>query len=333
MVVTENDLLTQEIICILEEQLKKDYKEGNTKRDAHPKGLGLLKAEFKVIDSLPEELNVGIFEPGKVYSTLIRFSSGGNKVKSDKSKDLRGMAIKLIGVKGEKYSRDEKYTQDFILLTMPTMPIGTLPLFRDVIYYALKKKNPFMLLYKFIEKGNLKSIKDIIVNRKNQTSPLDVRYWSTTPYMYGNRVVKYSVIPKSEYRSQMPKVLTKEYLSDNMQKHLSEYEAIFDFVVQFQLNEKEMPINDSSIEWDEKKSPFIKVAEIIIPKQNFRTEEREKLEENLSFSPGHSLLEHQPIGDINIARSRIYRELSKFRHMRNKKELIEPTEDDYNKLI
>ena len=37
MVVTENDLLTQEIICILEEQLKKDYKEGNTKRDAHPK--------------------------------------------------------------------------------------------------------------------------------------------------------------------------------------------------------------------------------------------------------------------------------------------------------
>ena len=63
----------------------------------------------------------------------------------------------------------------------------------------------------------------------------------------------------------MPKVLTKEYLSDNMQKHLSEYEAIFDFVVQFQLNEKEMPINDSSIEWDEKKSPFIKVAEIIIP--------------------------------------------------------------------
>ena len=65
MVVTENDLLTQEIICILEEQLKKDYKEGNTKRDAHPKGLGLLKSEFKVIDSLPEELNVGIFEPGK----------------------------------------------------------------------------------------------------------------------------------------------------------------------------------------------------------------------------------------------------------------------------
>ena len=32
--------------------------------------------------------------------------------------------------------------------------------------------------------------------------------------MYGNRVVKYSVIPKSKYKSQMPKVLTKEYLSD-----------------------------------------------------------------------------------------------------------------------
>ena len=56
------------------------------------------------------------------------------------------MAIKLIGVKGEKYSRDEKYTQDFILLTMPTMPIGTLPLFRDVIYCFKKEES----IYAFI---------------------------------------------------------------------------------------------------------------------------------------------------------------------------------------
>lgn len=332
MVVDKNELLTQEIINILKEQLKKDYEKGNTKRDAHPKGLGLVKAYFKVDDNLPKELNVGIFKPGKTYSALIRFSSGGTKVKSDKSKDIRGMAIKLIDIKGEKYSKDEKYTQDFIFLTIPTMPIGTLQLFRDAIYYNVKTKNPVMFLYKFITTGNLSSIKDVLKARCNQTSPLDVRYWSTTPYMYGNRTVKYSIIPKNKYKSELPKKLSDNYLSENMQNHLNKEEARFDFVVQFQTNEKEMPINDASIEWDENKSPFIKVAEIIIPKQNFNTSERKYLEENLSFSPGHSLLEHQPVGDINIARNEIYKKLSRFRHERNNILLIEPTESDFKNL-
>lgn len=333
MVVTENELLTQEIICILEEKLRNDYKKGETKRDAHPKGLGLLKASFNIIEDLPEELNTGVFKAGNTYSTLIRFSSGGNKVKSDKSKDIRGMAIKLIDIKGEKYSRDEKYTQDFVLLTIPTMPIGTLKLFRDAIYYVVKKKNPIMFLYKLVKTGNLKTVKSLMEGRQNQTSPLDVRYWSTTPYMYGNKIVKYSVVPRSEYKSELPKPLTAEYLSENMQKHLSQEDAIFDFLVQFQLNEKEMPSNDSSIEWDEGRSPFIKVAEIIIPKQDFKTSERVHIGENLSFSPGHALMEHKPTGDINIARARIYRELSRFRHGRNKEPLIEPTEYDFKNLI
>lgn len=333
MVVTENELLTQEIICILEEKLRTDYKKGETKRDAHPKGLGLVKAYFNVVEDLPEELNVGIFKPGEKYSAFIRFSSGGNKIKSDKTKDIRGMAIKIVDIKGKKYSIDEKYTQDFVLLTIPNMPIGTLSLFRDAIYYILKKKNPVMFLYKFMKTGNLKSIKQLIEARQNQTSPLDVRYWSTTPYMYGGNVVKYSVIPRSKYKSSLPKKLNENYLSDNMQKHLEEDVAIFDFAIQFQLNEKEMPTNDASVEWDEGRSPFIKIAEVIIPKQKFKTDEREKIEENLSFSPGHALLEHQPVGDINIARARIYKELSRFRHGRNKEPLIEPTENDFNNLL
>ena len=332
MVVTENELLTQEIICILEEKLKKDYEKGETKRDAHPKGLGLVKAYFSICDDLPKDLRVGVFQPGKTYYTFIRFSSSGNKVKSDKIKDIRGMAIKLIGVKGDKYSRDEKYTQDFVLLSIPNMPIGTLSLFRDVIYYMIKKKNPIPFIYKLIKTGNTKIIKELLEGRKNQTSPLDIRYWSTTPYMYGDRVVKYSVIPKSEYKSSLPKKLTKDYLSENMQRHLEREDAVFDFLIQFQTDDKEMPINDSSIEWNEERAPFIKVAEIVIPKQIFKNSERNEIGENLSFSPGHTLLEHAPVGDINIARARIYRELSRFRHGRNKESMIEPTEDDFKSL-
>ena len=46
---TEIELIN-EMQSILQNKMEKDYEKGNTKRDAHPKCLGLLKADFKVLD-------------------------------------------------------------------------------------------------------------------------------------------------------------------------------------------------------------------------------------------------------------------------------------------
>lgn len=328
----DRDLMTKEIVYILKEKLLKDYEKGNTKRGAHPKQLGLVKGYFNVIENLDQNLQTDLLKPGMNYPCFIRFSSGGNKVKSDKSKDIRGISIKLIDVKSKKYSKDESNTQDFIMLTIKTMPVANLKIFRDAMYYIIKKKNPVTLLYRLIKEKRLSLIKEILKNRKNQTSPLDVSYFSTTPYAYKNKAIKYCVVPKSTYKSEFPEKLTQNYLTENMQKHLLHSDAVFDFLVQFQTNKNEMPVNDASVNWDESKSQFIKVAEIVIPKQNIKTKQRFELGENLSFSPGHSTIDHRPLGDINIARAEIYSELSKFRHVRNKKILIEPTIKDYKNL-
>jgi hypothetical protein len=69
-----------------------------------------------------------------------------------------------------------------------------------------------------------------------------------------------------------------------------------------------------AVRWDETTSPFQKVATLTIPAQSFRTAERDRLAEVLSFSPGHARAEHHPLGSINRARMQIYRALSDFRH-------------------
>lgn len=161
---------------------------------------------------------------------------------------------------------------------------------------------------------------------QNQTSPLDVRYWSTTPYLCGSeQAVKYSLIPTSHMKSALPAKLTEDYLTDNMEKHLASHEASFDFMIQVQKDPDRMPVEDAGVEWSEKESPFIKVATLRIYPQAFRTKERDELAENLSFSPAHSLIEHRPIGGINRARVEIYRHLSEFRHKQNNKHLVEPS--------
>jgi len=318
--------LIKNMTVILQKKMSEDYPAGQTKRDAHPKTLACLQAEFIVEPDIPAELKTGIFAFPQTYPAWVRISSSSGKIQSDKAKDLRGFAIKIMGVKGERFltQNEEKETQDFVLISYPTMPLGTVELFHDAIYYSIEW-SPLAFLTRLALSGNFPVINELRKSRQNQSSPLDIRYWSTTPYLYGQeRCVKYSIVPTSEFKSQMPHVLTDHYLSENMKKHLSEHEASFDFMIQVQKDPVRMPVEDAGVEWSEKESPFIKVATIRISPQAFRTTDREQLAEDLSFSPAHSLIEHRPIGGVNRARVEIYRRLSEFRHKQNNRQLIEP---------
>jgi hypothetical protein len=322
----DEDRLIKDMEVILQEKMSKDYPEGQTKRDAHSKNLACLQAEFIVEPNIPAELKVGIFEFPQTYPAWIRISSASGKIQSDKAKDLRGFAIKIMGVKGERFQRQngEKETQDFILISNPIMPLGTVKLFHDAVYYSIEW-SPLVFFSRLVVSGNFHIINELRKARQNQTSPLDIRYWSTTPYICGiDNVVKYSLVPTSHIKSALPLKLTDHYLTENMEKHLAVHEASFDFMIQVQKDPNRMPVEDAGVEWSEKESPFIKVASLRIPSQAFRTKEREELAEDLLFSPAHSLIEHRPIGGINRARVEIYRYLSEFRHKQNNKQLIEP---------
>ena len=104
-----------------------------------------------------------------------------------------------------------------------------------------------------------------------------------------------------------------------MEQHLARAEACFDFMVQFQTNDKDMPIEDASVTWDEDDSPFQKVARIKIEAQAFRTPAALASCESTSFNPWHSLLAHKPLGRMNQVRNRVYSLTSRFRLGENRK--------------
>ena len=113
----DEERLIKDMEVILQEKMSKDYPAGQTKRDAHPKNLACLQAEFIVEPNIPAELKVGIFEFPQTYPAWIRISSSSGKIQSDKAKDLRGFAIKIMGVKGERFQdakRGERNTGLYI---------------------------------------------------------------------------------------------------------------------------------------------------------------------------------------------------------------------------
>lgn len=331
----EEDAYIAKITESLKSDLEKTYEPGNTRRDAHPKNLGCVKAEFKVEPLFPEELRVGVFKEPRTYPAYIRFSNASTTIQADSRRDIRGMAIKLLGVEGEKLLESEKHetTQDFLLISTPRF------INRNVIdFYELLKAvraGGMKLLGFFFNPFNshLRVLWRIATSLKKHGNLLEVQFWSTTPYQFGSRAVKYSARPQQDPVTKIPKSPTENYLTDVMKQHLAAQDAYFDFMVQFQTDPGEMPIENASVRWDEKASPFQKIATIKIPAQILDTGEQMKIGEDLSFTPWHSLPEHAPLGSINRARKVVYEIISTYRHQRNDATRREPTIEEFHKKV
>src|SRR5262249_4140520 len=148
-------------------------------------------------------------------------------------------------------------------------------------------------------------------------SPLEIRYFSATPYLFGTSAAKYSLRPRGTTITPVPHRAPDDFMKRAMKERLAKEGAEFDFLVQLRTDPRSMPIEDSQVEWDEARSPFVQVATLRIPAQDFDTPERAMLGDNLSFNPWHALPEHRPLGGINRARRVIYEALSAYRHERN----------------
>jgi hypothetical protein len=307
------------------DRLKMQFPDGKRPvlRDAHPKAHGLVSAEFIVLDGLPPELRHGVFKEPRTFQALIRFSAGNVEVQEDTVPQAAGMAIKLLGVAGEKLLQREKdaQTQDFIMINAPVFFVRNL---KD--YAALHVELAKGQLEAFFKNrpAEVEAIK--IIRGQKLFNPVQVRYWSMTPYLLGDRAIKFSVTPLSRNANQPPAATHADFLREAMAKQVGSEDVYFEFGVQLQSSPTAMPVEDPLVMWDESVAPFQRVAIIRIPKQDITADGRDEIAENLSFTPWHSLPEHQPLGSNNRARKAIYEAISDFRHKQNGIALQEPTQ-------
>jgi len=296
-------------------------------RDAHPKAHGCVLAEFRVEDQLPPHLAQGVFVPGKSYPAWIRFSNGFPDAKQPDAKpDVRGMAIKLLGVPGDKVLPEERdaQTQDFILISHPVFfadDVADYLTFTRLMGSGQKLRAVFAL--------GIRGAWNLIKSVSRPASPLEIRYWSMVPYRLGDpphkQAIKFSVTPCRPATAR-PSHPQSDFLRETMKKQLEAGEARFDFLVQPRTST--MSVERSLVEWKENQAPFFKVATITIPRQLFSTPERDSFGEQLSFTPWHSLPQHRPLGAVNRIRRVVYDTIAKRRHELNKTPRHEPDAND-----
>ncbi|MDO6737647.1 hypothetical protein [Wenyingzhuangia sp. 2_MG-2023] len=324
----ENQQLIKEIEDTMSNYILKTYKKGNTKRDAHPKTHAVVKGLFHINPDLPETLKIGLFNNPSSYQAVIRFSNASHIIKPDSKPDIRGISIKLLGIKGDRVKNSiETKTQDILLMTHPTMPLGTLKKFHNTITNTV---NTNILKRLFWVVKNKTLFNKIRQAEKTHNSLSDLSYWSTTTYAFGDKIIKYKLTPKVHENKTYAINQNPNFLKERLISELTNNDIVFDFCVQFYKNDTLTPLDDMSLDWDETLNPFLKVATLVIPSQTVK--EQPEIDKLLTFSLTNSLLAHKAVGELNEVRIKIYQKLAQLRHKLNHLDLKEFTENDYNNL-
>ncbi|MES2188142.1 MAG: catalase family protein [Pseudomonadota bacterium] len=316
---------------------------GHALRSVHAKSFGLLRGELEVLGGLPVALAQGLFAVPKTYPLVARFSTPPAEELDDRVSLPRALAVKVIGVDGERLPGSEgDTTQDFLMVNGPVFSapdakhfLRSLKLLAATTDKAPGGKRVLSVILRGTEKaleavgGGSATLKSM--GGHPQTHPLGETFFLQVPIRFGDHIAKLSIVPVAPSLSALKDLpLPAAEHADALREATDAFFAVHDDAVwelraQLCTDLDKMPIEDASVPWPEADSPFVAVARIRIPRQPGWSAERSRaVDDGLSFSPWHGLAAHQPLGSVMRARRAVYPASVAFRGQANGCPMHEP---------
>jgi hypothetical protein len=291
---------------------------GPLSRGFHAKLHAGLMAEFQVLADLPEYARCGAFSAPRTFPAVVRFSNGEPAPHRDSHHEPRGIAIKLIGIPGRKLlpGREDAITQDF-LATSHSVTSAVRNVYQFMAFIRAKRTHllPVALVRTLGHHEAWRIMKALIstVILSRVRSMATEQFSSTAPIKFGPYAVKFTVRPAAGTDATTRFRWAKNFLRDELADRLRKADLVFDFLLQFYVDDTRTPIEDTSIAWD---APLLKVAELRIAKCDLDQPQAKALSEavnRLSFSPWHATEDHRPLGNVMRARRVVYEASSALR--------------------
>ncbi|MYZ43539.1 catalase family protein [Schauerella aestuarii] len=320
---------------------------GHAVRSVHAKSHGLLSAVLDVPEGLPPHLAQGIFaKPGR-YDVVMRFSTNPGDILDDSISTPRGLAVKIIGVEGERLPGSEgENVQDIVMQNAPAFTAATPKAFLKTLKLLAATTDKAPGLKKALsavlrgtekaleavggESGTLKSL-----GGHPETNLLGETYYSIAPVRYGDYVAKLSLAPVSASLTNLTDAPVEinghpNGLRESVNSFFVQQSGEWEVRVQLCTNVETMPIEDASVRWPEDESPFVTVAKLTAGPQTAWSEARAAVvDERMAFGPWHGVVAHQPLGGVMRARKTTYQSSADYRSERNGCPIHQPREQTY----
>lgn len=299
-----------------------DY--GRAVRGVHAKGHGIVHGTLHVSSDLAPELAQGLFATGGDYEAILRISTAPGDILDDAVSSPRGIALKILGVRGPALTDVvQDGAQDFLMVNGPVFGAPTpaafaknLKLLAGTTDKAEGAKIALSATLRIIE-GALEAVggKSALITQLGgapETHPLGETYYSQAAFRYGDYIAKFSLVPVSPGLTERTgdKVNVHDRpnaLREDVSEVMIEQGGIWELRAQLCVDLEKMPVEDPTVLWEEKLSPFVTVATLSVPPQAAWTPGvSEAQEDRLAFNPWHGLAAHRPLGAINRARREVY---------------------------
>jgi hypothetical protein len=280
-------------------------------RPLHRHALASFRAELVVRD-VPAELRHGLFAKDATYEAYVRFSSGAGRKQSDKVADVRAIAVKVVGVEGDKVipGLEKARTQDFLAILSPTFGFSDPAAFVAIALAA--KRGPLSVVSAAMKHfgffgafGKLK-----ILSKALDATPASLAtrtFYTALPVRLGPHAAKLRFRPIDAAAAPPDTGSRHDVLSREIVARVKSAPITYALEAQIFVDEQKTPIEDPSVEWS---SPFREIARLTIPAQDAQSASGKALAdyvETLSFDPWHALVEHRPLGAIMRARAAAYK--------------------------
>ncbi len=256
-----------------------------------------------------EAARAGVFATsGQRWPLYVRFSNGSSAHQADKAPDVRGFALKLVGVPGQKIipGLEQEVTQDFLFIDQPAIP------FRDpnefMTFVRSAKDGPLKLLPRMIAGFGLRRTFQVLgqtLKAPKVTSFATHAFHTAAPISFGGLAAKLALFPVGNPPS--PPTSGDDALRADLIARLKAGPLTWALRAQLFQDDVTTPIEDTSVVWA---GPWVELGKVTLPRQDpesARGQEITALVQQLSFDPWHAIQEHRPLGAIMRARAVTYK--------------------------
>lgn len=291
------------------------------RRDAHPKHHGCVKA-FVTIDpsKVAPHNRAGFLADPKPQAAWLRLSNGDPKgfANPDKTSDVRGFALKIMNA-----PQTPQGSHDITAMSSTRFFSRDSEDYLD-LFHALRGGKLSLAWYAARNWTNISIVRAAQITPEN---PLTTDYFVPVPTKITTESMRMNFRPcaNNAARAIKPDKSRPNYLREGLVTALAKESACFDILLQVNKDPETNIIENPTLEWDAKVSPWQVVGRVDIPQQTGSdSAERMAFCENLSFNPWNAHPDLRPMGQINRARKIVYDEISRMRHQENQVPQIEP---------